>query len=262
MNKPLAVLLHFLGFPQTPPRNWRARCFRRLNRATSVLALLYVGLQMFPQALFAHNVTADRITFYSRQPLPADIAACAARARGLLQRSELAQPERGERVFLCDSPWLFTLFSPLSGQAFAYAVPWTNNVFIARADVSADAAHSGAPVYNTRSLSAVVAHEITHGLILRRLGRIRGLFLPAWIAEGYCDYVTGGGSFPETTGRYLMAAGRNDPSPSFHYFKDRQMVGYLLGEQHLSFAQLVDRAGDSETVEAQTRQLIRDHARP
>ena len=259
MNKPLALLLALLGFPQTPPKNSRARYFRRLNRATGVLALLYLGLQMFPQVLFAHSVTADHITFYSRQPLPADITACAARARGLLQRSELASPEREEKVFLCDSPWLFSLLNPLAGQSFAYAVPWTDNVFIAQADVAANLAHSRAPIYNTRPLSAVVAHEITHGLILRRVGRLRGMFLPAWIKEGYCDYVTGTGSFPEATGRYLMASGRNDPSPSFRYFKDRQMVRYLLDEQHLSFAQLVTRANDAEAVEAQTRQWTRDH---
>lgn len=260
MNKTRVWLLRFLGLSRTPPATWQGRCFRRINRVVSVLALLYLGLHLFPQALFANSVTADNITFYSRRPLPADIGACATRARQLLQRSELAAPERGERIFLCDSPGLFALFSPLSTQAFACSVPWTDNVFIAQADVSGDVARSGAPAYNTRILSAVVAHEITHGLIRRRLGRLRGTLLPAWIAEGYCDYVAGEGSFPEATGRYLMASGRTDPSPSFRYFAYRQTVRYLLDEQHLSFAQLVDRANDFAAVEAQTRQSIRDHA--
>ena len=105
-----------------------------------------------------------------------------------------------------------------------------------------------------------MAHEITHGLIRRRLGLWRGVFLPAWVAEGYCDYVAGEGSFPEATGRYLLATGRTDPSPSFHYYEDRQMVRYLVEERHLSFGQIVDCAGDSAAIEAQTRQSIRDHA--
>ena len=224
-----------------------------------VLTALYLGLQFFPQVLFAHSVNAEGITFYSRQPLPADLAAsCAARSRQLLQASELAEPERPERVFVCDSPWLFALFGPTSTRAFAFSVPVTDNVFIAVADFPADAVHSGAPVYNTRALSAVVAHEITHGLIRRRLGWLKAALLPTWVAEGYCDYVAREGSFPEATGLALMAAGRGDASPAFRYFEYRQAVRYLLDDQHASFDQLVDRAHHFASVEAATRQWLRD----
>ena len=259
MNKPLRTTLRLLGLYRETPTTRLGQYLRRMERSLVVLAALYLGLQCFPQVLFAHSVTADGITFYSRQPLPDNLAeSCAARSRELLQASELASPERPERVFVCDSPWLFTLFGPTSTRAFAFSVPVTDNVFIAGADFSADAIHSRAPVYNTRALSAVVAHEITHGLIRRRLGWLRAALLPTWVAEGYCDYVAREGSFPEATGLALMAAGREDASPAFRYFEYRQAVRYLLDDQHASFAQLVVRAHDFASVEAETRQRLRD----
>lgn len=257
----MKTVLRLLGPRRSTPTTRLGRYLRRAERSAAVLVGLYLGLRFFPQVLFAHSVTADGITFYSHAPLQVDVASCAARSRELLQASELAAPGHPERVFVCDSPWLFTLFCPTSMRAFAASVPVTDNVFLASADFPADLARSSAPLYNTRALSAVVAHEITHGLIRRRLGWLRAASLPTWVTEGYCDYVAREGSFPEATGLALMASGRSNPSPSFHYFEYRQTVRYLLDEQHATFAQLVERSGDFATAETQTRQWLRGQFR-
>ncbi len=257
MNKPLSLLLAACGFRRNTARTRLGRTLNRLERATAILAVCYLGLQAFPQVLFAHSFTAQGVTVYSRAPLPPETTACLDRAAGLLRQSELAVPGRAERVFVCNSPWLFALFSPTSGRAFAFSVPLTDNVFIADADFARDAAHNSAPLYNTRSLSSVLAHEITHGLIRHRLGWWRATTLPAWVAEGYCDDVAQESSFPVAKGRPLMAAGRNDPSASFDYFKYRQMVRYLKEDRHLSFEQIVALKNDAPAVEAETRQALR-----
>ena len=136
-------------------------------------------------------------------------------------------------------------------------MPLTDNVFVADADFLHDAARSSAPVYNTRTLSTVIAHEITHGLIRHRLGCWRGIVLPSWIAEGYCDYVARESSFPDAKGRQLMVAGGSDPSASFRYYKDRQMMRYLTETRGLSFDQIIARADDPVAVEAETRRALR-----
>ncbi len=254
MNKPAAFLLRIFGLRRPAPTTAFGRAARRLERAATVLAVCYVGLQAFPQVLFAHNVTAQGITLYSRAPLPtAETTACLDRAVALLRQSELAVPGRAEKIFVCDSPWLFRLFSPTSASAFAYSVPITDHVFIASADFRQDVARSSAPEHNTRSLSGVIAHEITHGLIRHRLGWWRGVRLPMWVAEGYCDYVARDGSFPAAEGRRLLAEDRIDPTPSFRYYRYRQMVRWLIEVKHLSFEQVVERSDDSATVEADTR---------
>ena len=257
MNKPLSLLLRSLGLRRPSPKTHLELALRRLERAATILLVLYGGLQVFPQVLFAHSVTAQGITVYSRAPLPLETTACLDRAESLLRPSELAVPGSHERIFVCGSPWLFQLFSPTSAGSFAFSVPLTDNVFIADADFAHDTARSASPVYNTRSLSAVIAHEITHGLIRHRLGWWRGVRLPAWVAEGWCDYVAREGSFPEAKGRQLMASCLSDPSPSFQYYRDRQMVRYLKETRGLSFEQIVAHADEPAAVEAETRQALR-----
>jgi hypothetical protein len=253
MNKLLALLLRCLGFNRPAPKTRLGRHLRRAERVLTVLALLYVGLLVFPQVLFAHSVTAEGITVYSRTPLPAEAGECLKRAAALVQKSELAVPGRPERVFVCNSQWLFQFFKPRAG-GFAYSVPVTDHIFIADADFATDVARWPAPKYNTRALSSVMAHEITHGLVRHRLGLVRGILLPDWVDEGYADYVARESSFPEAEGLRIFASGQRDPSPAYRYFEYRQMVNHLIEKQGLPFAQIVARAPDFEAVAAEARQ--------
>ena len=47
----------------------------------------------------------------------------------LVGRSELAVPGRTEHVFICNNPWLYRLFYPVSREEIAVAIPWTKNIF-------------------------------------------------------------------------------------------------------------------------------------
>ena len=49
---------------------------------------------------------------------------------------------------------------------------------------------------NARSLSGVIAHEITHLLIRKKFGYWRNLTMPTWKKEGYAEYVAGGSTLP------------------------------------------------------------------
>lgn len=261
MTKPLAVLLRCLGFNRPEPKTPLGRHLRRAERALTVTALLYAGAHFFPQVLFAHSNTAEGITVYSRTPLPAEASQCLKRAAALVQKSELAVPGRRERVFICNSPWLFKFFKPRAG-GFAGSVPLTDHVFIAQADFTNDVARWSAPKYNSRSLSSVIAHEITHGLIRHRLGLIRGILLPDWLGEGYADYVARESSFPEAEGLRRMVSGERHNSPAYRYFEYRQMVRYLLEVRQLSFAQAVTKAGDAAAVQQELRQWLQTRPSP
>ncbi len=114
MNKPLSLLLRIAGFNRPAPKTRFGRTLRRGERTLTVLLLLYASLHAFPQVLFAHSVTAEGITIYSRTPLPPGPAGCARRAAALVQQSELAVPGRREHIFVCDSPWLSNPQVPMS----------------------------------------------------------------------------------------------------------------------------------------------------
>ena len=50
-------------------------------------------------------------------------------------------------------------------------------------------------------------------------------------------------------------------SPSYRYFKYRQMVRCLSEGQHLSFAQIVARGSDAASVEAEAQQALQTRKR-
>ncbi len=257
MNRLMYVLLRMIGLARPGPKTRFQRAMRRFERVFLGVALAYGGLQVFPQVLFAYSVSDGGMTLYARHPLSARAAERLAQARVLVDRSELAVPDRRERIFLCDSPWLFRVFAPSSPRAFAISTPLTDNIFIAGADVAADLATSQASDHPTRSFTGVIAHEATHGLIRRRLGFWRMLRLPTWVEEGYCDYIAREGSFPDAEGRRLFVDGRKLTSASFRYYKYRQMVAYLVDGRHLSFGEVAGQAREADSVEREAREALR-----
>jgi hypothetical protein len=254
----LFVLRQF-GIGRRKPTTRLGRYARRTERAMSAAVLVYVGFLAFPQMLFAYNVSAKGVTIYSRAPLPAETTARIDEALALTSQSELAVQDRHERIFICNNPWLFRFFAPLSAHAFANSWPVTDNIFVADADLTQNVSLSSAPAYNRRSFSAVAAHEITHGLIRHRVGLLRALTLPAWISEGYCDYVARESSFPESDGLQRLRSGKDDASASFQYFVYRQMVRHLVDDRNTSFDQLI-KAGDAKTVRAETVRALEKEA--
>jgi hypothetical protein len=244
-------------FCRRQPKSRLGKFLRGLERAIVALLLLYAGLHAFPQVLFAHSVSGEGITIYSRDPLPPETTQRIAEIAALVARSELAVPGRQEKIFLCNSPWVFRLFCPRSTGAFGAAISVTDHVFVPQADLASNVAKRSAPSYNARAFSPLVAHEITHGLIRKRLGLIRAFRLPDWVDEGYCEYVAGEGSFPDDEGLPLLAAGEKLPSSAFRYFLYRQMVTYLIDDRGLSFQQVVDRAHEASGVEAELVAALR-----
>ncbi len=244
-----------LSFNQTKSRTRLGRWLRRSGQLLVVFVLLYIGLYTFPQILFPYSYSTQGVTLYARFPLPSETTERIAEIVNLIDRSELAVAGRTERIFVCNQPWLFRLLSPMSAGAFAYSLPVTDNVFVANADLVHNVVHSAAPDFNTRSFSAVAAHEITHGLIRHRVGLFHSL--PTWVVEGYCDYVACESSFPNAKGLHLLATGQQHPSGSFQYFIYRQMVSYLIEDRHFSFQQIVDRADQAAAVEEETIKAIK-----
>jgi hypothetical protein len=244
-----------LGFNSPKPRTRLGIWLRRSKQLLVVLVLLYACLYTFPQVLFPYSYSGQGVTIYARFQLPSNTSDRIAAIVKLVDRAELTIARRTERIFVCNQPWLFRLLSPMSAGAFAYSLPVTDNVFVANADLVHNVARSAAPEFNTRSFSAVAAHEMTHGLIRHRVGLFRSL--PTWVVEGYCDYVAHESSFPEAKGLHLLATDQQDPSGSFQYFIYRQMIRYLIEDRHFSFQQIVDRADEATAVEEKTIQVIK-----
>lgn len=250
---------HAIETPSAPPEAKRKGSpLRRVwNIALAVLAGLYLLLQLFPQPLFPYRVQRGPFLLYSRTPLPPEAGALLDRAAIRLQTSELYHSGIRQQLFLCNSFPLYTLFAPLSRQAFAANLP-SGNVFIAHADIVTDHATRDGTEYASRSFGGVVAHETTHSLVRERLGWLSFYLLrpPDWKNEGYAEVVAGDTSIPYDEGIAKVLAQGDESTPAFRYFKGYMMTRYLLEARHLSFAEMIRSPLPEREVENGMREWV------
>ena len=227
----------------------QSKLYRGIRYAFVSLAAAYVLLLCFPQVLFAHQVTYKNFTVYSRQPLDQNVYAMLDKVEARLATSEINNTQVRPKIFLTNSQRLYSLLSVYIGaNSFGkgFGVLPTNNVFINEADVPKDLVYRHAPAFNQRSLSEVVAHEVTHLLVREKFGYVKNITTPAWKKEGYAEYVSGGTTLDYATGANMWKANpQNDRG--YQYFKYYLMVKYLLDHDRLTVDELftrdINRAG-------------------
>jgi len=229
----------------------KSRLYRTVRYGVLSLAVAYVLLLSYPQLLFAHEVSYKNFTVYSREPLDQSVYPLLDKVELRLATSPLNTPEVKPKIFLTNSQTLYSMASLyIGGNSFGKGLPLlpTSNVFINETDVGQDLVFRKAPANNKRSLSGVVAHEVTHLLIRNKFGYVKNVSMPAWKKEGYCEYVSGGSTLDYETGVKLWKANpKNDTG--YQYFKYYMLVKYLLETEKLSVEDLFNRDIDRATLE-------------
>jgi hypothetical protein len=240
------------GLSSIVARHRQSRAYRIARVVALLSAVAYVLLLSFPQPLFAHEITFKNFTVYAREPLGGGISAVLDKVDARLATSPLYTPDVGPKIFLVNSTRLYAslslyLGSNSFGKGFA-ALP-AANVFINACDLDKDLVYRDAQAYNSRSLSGVIAHEVTHLLVRNRFGYFRNLILPVWKQEGYAEYVAGGSTLPFETGVRMWKATPNDDT-GYQYFKDYMIVRYLLEHEKVSVGDLFTRDFDVKLLAA------------
>ncbi|HEX8249049.1 MAG TPA: hypothetical protein VF599_12800 [Pyrinomonadaceae bacterium] len=233
------------------------RRFKKQNRAykifrytlTGIFAAYFLTL-VFPQYLFAHRVSHQNFKVYARQPLDEKLNHVLDSAQARLVKSPIYEKDVTERIFISDTFAFYTFQNPLSRKSFGNTLPGTGDIRINKADVAGDLVFRDTQTDNRRSLSGVIAHEVTHNLIRRKFGLANSLVkLPSWKAEGYCEYVAG-----ETTLSFEEGVRRWKENPHdesrYAYFKYHQIVKYLLDDEKISVEDLFNRDFDLKELEA------------
>lgn len=224
----------------------RTRRRRAQRLAFYLLIAGYLLLCARPGALFAHEVRHARFVVCSDAPLPARTTAILDDAAARLARAPFDDPTRVHRAYLCAAPWRMRLLAP--GSVDAFAINHTNlggAIIVNRCDVAADRVFVGE---HARSLSGVLAHEASHGLLHERLGVLGALRLPKWKNEGYCDFVAGESTLDDATGWRLLRAGADDGSSQFFYWRARRMVEQLLVVEGVSIDDFLGKDHDEGDV--------------
>ena len=226
---------------------------RRVGRYLFLsLAAAYLLLLNFPQVLFAHEVSYKNFTVYSREPLDQSVYTMLDKVEARLSASPLNTPDVKPKIFLTGSHRLYSALSlNIGANSFGKGLPLlpASNVFINQTDVGQDLVFRKAPINTQRSLSGVVAHEVTHLLIRKKFGYVKNVTMPTWKKEGYCEYVAGGSTLDYETGVRLWKANPGDGT-GYQYFKYYMLVKYLLETEKLTVEELFTRDIDTTALEA------------
>lgn len=204
------------------------RAMRRVvNWVVGVGAAVLATSAIAPEVLaFPHRQAIGDTVVYAEMPLPESLPGLLARSDRLLRSSGIYGPGYGRRIFLTDGGWRWQLLAVSARGAFGFSRPFTEAIVVNRSDPARDIVRNGAAVAGVRSLSGVIAHERTHGLIRARYGPFADFRYPAWLREGYCDVVAGGGSLSDHDAASLKAQHRS--VPALLYYDGRKRVEALL----------------------------------
>lgn len=225
------------------------KVYRVFNYAFAGLFTAYILTIAFPQYLFANQISHGKFSVYSRQPLDENIHRVLDLAEARLAKSAIYDDAAARRVFLADSHGLYYFLSHKAFRSFGNSVPLLDNIIVNRSDVTGDMVFMDRAVRNKRSLSGVIAHEVTHHFVRKKFGIGRSMFsIPAWKNDGYCEYVAGETTLTFEEGVKLWREDPNDDS-KYSYFKYQQMVKYLLDDEKISVEDMFDRDFDAKELE-------------
>lgn len=227
------------------------KAYRIASSGTGLIAIAYLLLLYFPQPLFAYSTEYERFKVYSREPIEPEIAAVLDSAEARLKRSPIYDADVARPVYLTNSFGMYALLSHKVYRSFANSVPFIENIFINKTDIPADRVFVNREKNNSRSLSGVIAHEVTHLLIQRRYGTLRSLSIPAWKKEGYCEYIAGDSTITLDEGLRLWRESPSDDT-GYRYIKYHAMMKYLLEKENMSVDDLFKRDLDENEIAEKT----------
>ncbi len=205
------------------------------------MGVLYLGALTYPQPAFAYHMTYRQFEVWSDRPIDSAITGVLDDATRRLQTSEIYTRDQEFRIFFCNSTWRLGLYGLFQTKAGGIVYSWlTSNAYIRAANIAENriiSPHSG-PIADAehRPLSYFIAHEATHVMQSRAFGRLFALRYPAWLNEGYADYVGKGGDFDLDENARLLRA----DSPALDYKRSGMYRGYQL-----EVAWLLDKDGMS-----------------
>jgi hypothetical protein len=225
----------------------RSKAYRTLRHVVSATFLAYLVTIYCPQYLFGHEITYQKFRVYSQAPIDPHIDKVLDDAERRLASSTIYNGGVRRRVFLTSNHVMYAFLSNKAYASFANSVPFVDNMIINKSDVAKNLVFLNRPQHNRRSLSGVIAHEVTHLFIRKKVGTLRASRLPVWKNEGYCEYIARDSTITDDEGVKLWRENPRDDS-KYRYFKYHMMIKYLLETEKLSIEDIFKRDFDTENL--------------
>ena len=201
--------------------------WKRQVAIISIVALLVAPAYVPELLFFPNSAQSGGHRVYSEAPIDqAALDRVTARSASLVQASPIARPSEPRRIFLTQGGWRWLWLTASSRNAFAISRRPGEAIVFNRTDLAADRVRNGGTIGGERSVSAVLAHEICHGMLRRHFGFTVDWSKPQWLREGYCDHVAQESSLTAAQVAELKAAGREHRA--IPYFEGRQRAAAEL----------------------------------
>lgn len=232
----------------------RNKTYKAVNYSLIGIGTVYCLLLIFPQILFANEISHKNFNVYARQPFNENIISVLDSAEERLVKSPIYNKNLPENILIADT-FGFYKFLTLDSRSMGSTIPIIGHSRINKSDIDNDLVFRDSEPPNRRSLSGVIAHETMHNQIREKLGLTKYLRTPKWKDEGYCEYVAGETTLSFEEGVKLWKENPNDSS-KYDYFKYHQMVKYLLDVEKISVEELFNREFDKKELEAKVFEKI------
>ncbi len=192
--------------------------------ALGALVLLLASPLLAPRLLaFPYHTKAGDSQVWSETPIDqAALGRVMARAEALVSASPIARDQEPRRIFLTHGSWRWLWLANAHRGAFALTRLGGQNLIVNQADLASDRIVNNRPVGGSRQLSSVIAHEITHGVLLHHFGAIAMVTQPRWRVEGYCDHIAQESAL--TADDVARIEARGEDHPALLYYHGRQRV--------------------------------------
>lgn len=196
------------------------------------------------EELFVYSVTRKNLTLYSDQEFDRGKAAeVLTEVERRLKASPIYDENQSHHGFICNENWRNEFFMQGTGKYGGLNYFPRPKVFFTKAQVENDALLSprGRPIARPRTLTYYITHEFTHSVVGFSVGKERFHVMPAWVFEGYPDYVGLGPEFtyeeavkayqtrdPRVNGTLAQQYMLYDVLVAFYLQKEKRSVDWLM----------------------------------
>lgn len=224
------------------------------------IGLLYLGLLLFPNIIFAYKVEYKNCVVFSDRPIDNNIKTILDTAFSRVSKSDLYDKNQHFKILVCNDLWRYSFFT--QGNTNAGAVTQyslTRDVFFRPCDITNNKIIPPKEwlfAMTDRDLTYYFAHEMTHSVQSNFTGRLGCYQYPTWLTEGYADYVAKAGNF-DFNGNLKMLhnkAPELDPKQGLYRYY-HLLVAYLIDKKGMTIKEIYENTPNELTLKTEILNL-------
>lgn len=222
---------------------------KRIFLTLIALFFIFTAVILYPQAYYFNDkIEYKNFRVYSDIKIPDQIYPILDEVDQLIRQSECYNPHLKFKIFLRSDINKYNLFpGQFPNGGFGQTISFIKNVFIYKTDCVTNTSYTH--LGHMRTLSNVLAHELTHVLVENKwllkskseyFSKDSSLGVGLWKEEGYAEYIAGGSSLSLDEGLKML---NNEVSiecvSQFEYFKYWLAVRHLILKKHMTFEEIL-----------------------